>query len=262
MKKQQKITSVIVLIVITLYALQAIYTHVMKVPQIAIIGYHHIVPDEDKTAYYKHNMWVNSLSSFERQMQYLYDEGYQSITLDELYDWYCGTITLPEKSVVITFDDGFYSSIQFAQPVMAQYGFTGSVFVIGSLIDENRTDYIADKRQHASTEDMQNNIGLKFYAHSYDLHKKTPDFKVDILTKDALTADTLKEKDNVDITYYAYPYGHYNPMIQKVLKEQGVQLAFGYNENRKARLDDDRYAIPRFNVNAYTRLDVFAQMVK
>ena len=64
------------------------------------------------------------------------------------------------------------------------------------------------------------------------------------------------------ITFDAYPYGQYNKRIQKILKDKGTRLAFGYNENRKAKHSDDSYALPRFNVNAYTRLDVFRAMLE
>ena len=63
-------------------------------------------------------MWVSSLSSFEEQMKLLHDEGYQSVTLDELHAWYKEEIQLPKKRVVITFDDGFYSTSAFVKPIL------------------------------------------------------------------------------------------------------------------------------------------------
>lgn len=81
------------------------------------------------------------------------------------------------------------------------------------------------------------------------------------MTKEALQIDTQKEASLVSTEFYAYPYGKYNPLIQEVLKQHGTKLAFGFNENRKASRQDDPYALPRFNVNAYTKLDVFYQMV-
>lgn len=263
MSRQKRITWVIVVVSLILYSGQLLYTYTHPKASITILGYHHIVPDKDKETYYKHNMWVNSLSSFDAQMKLLKEEGYHSVTLDEVYEWKMGRKQLDEKSVVITFDDGFYSSIAFAKPVLETYGFEGSVFVIGSLIDEKRTTYVPQIRQHASSKDMKETTStLKFYAHSYDLHEKNGDFKVNQLQKPALVEDVKKENKLVSTTYFAYPYGKYNPLIQEVLKENKTKLAFGYNENRKATLDDDSYALPRFNVNAYTRLDVFKQMLK
>ena len=262
--KKQKNRWIVLLIgmFVIAYGLQIVYHQMTRVDEVPIIGYHHIVEDQDKEAYYKNNMWVNTLSSFEAQMKLLHDEGYHSVTMEELYQWRMGEKELDPKSIVITFDDGFYSSIYYAQPILEKYGFTGTVFVIGSQIDNNRTGYIPQKRQHASLQDMEDVKNMEFYSHSYDLHHKKDGFKVDLLNKEELMADTQKEKDLVSIDYYAYPYGKYNDNIQQVLQESGTKLAFGFNENRKAKITDDPYALPRFNVNAYTKLDVFLQMIE
>ena len=70
-----------------------------------------------------------------------------------------------QKSIAITFDDGFYSTTKFAQPVLKRYGFTGSVFVIGSAIDEQHGPYDPKLRQHASHADMQDERVLRSISH-------------------------------------------------------------------------------------------------
>lgn len=105
-------------------------------------------------------------------MKLLQEKGYHSITLDDVYAWKQGKKKLDAKSVVITFDDGFYSTTKFAQPVLKRYGFTGSVFVIGSAIDEHHGPYKPSIRQHASHADMKDEQVLQYYSHSYNLHHK------------------------------------------------------------------------------------------
>lgn len=261
MHKQRNITAYIIVSIMIAYLLQVSYVKMHPRPSIAVLGYHHIIPDDDKAQFYPHSMWVNTLSSFKDQMQYLYDHGYQALDLDTFYDWQQGKRELDGKYVVITFDDGFLSNNLFAEPVLQNYGFTGSVFVIGSQIADQSETYNPSIRQHASMDDMKQDTILSFYAHSYDLHKKEPKAMVQMLDKAQLREDTELMAALLPITYYAYPYGQYNGNIQEVLKESGVRMAFSYNENRKATRDDDLYAIPRFNVNAYTRLDVFIQMM-
>lgn len=260
MIKKQWIKLCIIVLFIS-YGIQIVWQKNHEVSEIPIIGYHHIVEDKDKELYYKRNMWVNSLSSFEEQMKLLHDKGYHSVTLDDVYEWRMGRKKLDDKSIVITFDDGFYSSIKYAQPILEKYGFEGSVFVIGSEIAKNRVKYKPNIRQHASLEDMENVPCMEFYSHSYDLHHKKGGFKVNLLNEEQLIKDIKKEASYVSIDYYAYPYGKYNDLIQKVLKKEGTKLAFGFNENRKAKITDNPYALPRFNVNAYTKLDVFYQMI-
>lgn len=193
-------------------------------------------------------------------MRYLHEQGYHTLTLDEVYAWKKGKKKLAAKSVVITFDDGFLSSIHYAQPILKKYGFTGTVFAIASDIKEHKA-YDDTKRQHASLDDIKNS-SLQFYSHTYDLHHKNQGFAIDQLDKEGLRKDMEKSNALVSSDYLAYPYGHYNDAIIEVLKEQGTKLAFGFNENRKATLSDDDYKLPRFCVNRYTRLEVFQAMLE
>lgn len=266
MKKQKRNVIILICILCLFYIGNVAYTKTKaKESKLTILGYHHIVPDTDKEKYYKNNMWVGSLSSFEAQMKLLHDEGYQSMSLDEVYAWKKGEKELPAKAVVITIDDGFYSTVKFMAPVLNKYGFTAASFVIGSAIPKQHAPYRRDIRQHAALSDMLNQNDIQFYSHSYDLHKKgraNGDFAVNMKTREQLIEDTRKEKALVSIEYYAYPYGKYNPLIQKVLKDAGTKLAFGFNENRKATRKDSDYGLPRFCVNGYTKLDVFKAMLE
>lgn len=245
-----------------LYGIQIGYTNWKNPDELLIIGYHNIAPDKDKEAYFKHSMWTASLSSFKAQMKLLHDLGYHSVTLDDVYAWRMGKKKLDPKSFAITFDDGFLSSKKLVEPILKSYGFQGSVFVIGSLIDNHHGPYDPSKRQHTSRKDMEDQETLHFYAHTYGLHHKTSKgAMLDTVSKKTMIRDCEKEKKVVSMRYYAYPYGAYNDTIQDVLKQQGTLLAFSFNENRKVRKNDDPYALPRFCVNGYTTLDVFRAML-
>lgn len=263
MKKKTNITRIIVLLIALLYGANVLYHTVQKTDGVMIIGYHHVAADQDKEKYFKNSMWTASLSSFKEQMKLLHDLGYKSATLDDVYAWRMGKKKLDEKTVVITFDDGFLSSKELCEPILKEYGFTASVFVIGSKIDNHHGAYDASKRQHLSLADMKEQTTLSYFSHSYDLHHKDAQgFKINQLDKAALKKDCQQEKELVSTSYVAYPYGKSNPLMHEVLQEEGTLLGFGFNENRKARLDDDPYNLPRFCVNAYTRIDVFRTMLE
>lgn len=265
-KKQKRMATMLVIVLCFLYIGNVLYVKTkVKNSEIAIIGYHHIVPDKDKEKYYKNNMWVGSLSSFEAQMKLLHEEGYKSATLDEVYAWKKGKKELPAKTVVITVDDGFYSVVKFIAPVLKKYGFTAASFVIGSAIDNHHGSYKANMRQHASLADMKDQSTIQFYAHSYKLHykeKTNGGFAVDKKTREELLKDTQQEKALVSVKYYAYPFGKSNTRMHDVLKQEGTKLAFAFNENRKATKKDNDYTLPRFCVNGYTKLDVFRAMLE
>ena len=106
--RQRKQGLLLFCVLLVLYAGNAVVNAFETEESIPIIGYHHIVPDADKKAYFATNMWVVSLSDFEQQMKLLQEKGYHSVTLDDVYAWKKGKKKLDAKSVVITFDDGFF----------------------------------------------------------------------------------------------------------------------------------------------------------
>ncbi|MEG1732949.1 MAG: polysaccharide deacetylase family protein [Longicatena sp.] len=264
MHKQMKKGILLVVCFFVVYGAQVMYTKSKGTrEELVVLGYHHIVPDKDKETYYKNDMWVVSCSDFEQQMKLAHDLGYQSISLEQVYNWKEEGGSLPAKSFVVSFDDGFYSTTKFAQPILEKYGFKGNVFVIASSIAKESPQYNPSKKQHASLSDMSDTSVLQYYSHSFDLHhKSSKGFKVDLLTKSALQEDVENANKFVSSTYYAYPYGKYNDKIQQVLKENHTKLAFSYNENRKVKRSDDNFALPRFNVNGFTNIDVFLQMLE
>lgn len=79
--RQRKQGLLLFCVLLVLYAGNAVVNAFETEDSIPIIGYHHIVPDADKKAYFATNMWVVSLSDFEQQMKLLQEKGYHSITL-------------------------------------------------------------------------------------------------------------------------------------------------------------------------------------
>lgn len=135
-----------------------------------IVMYHHISP--------KSKLWgeyVISPDQFERDMSYLKEQGYTSITSEELIAWYDGTGELPEKPVMITFDDGYESTEAYALPILEKYGFTAVVAVIGSVAQQytDLPDHMLDY-SHMSWEmiaELDAGDVLEIQCHSYNMHK-------------------------------------------------------------------------------------------
>ena len=85
---------------------------------INVLAYHHVVPDEEKEKMWKNNLDVMALSIFESHMKYLSENDYHTLTLDELYQWKVNDANIPEKSIVLTFDDAYTSVLEYVQPVL------------------------------------------------------------------------------------------------------------------------------------------------
>lgn len=262
--RNNKILMTITMIFFIMYSLALIAYKINAsdtTDSIAIIGFHNIVSEKDKQLYHKNNMWVDSVDEFEKKMKFLYEQGYTSLSLDELYNWYKGEIEIPEKSIVITFDDGYYASSFLIPEILAKYDFVGTTFVVGSSL-EMEHEWDGSTIQFMNVDDMKDQSIMKYYSHTYGLHGKDQgEFLIEKSNENEIEQDFELQKAFVDNTYLAYPYGYYNDKIISVLPTKGVKLAFGYNENRKAKKTDNIYTIPRFAITSYTNMETFKAML-
>jgi peptidoglycan/xylan/chitin deacetylase (PgdA/CDA1 family) len=103
--------------------------------------YHYVEPWPSQASTVRKNLTVQP-DDFAAQMQYLHDHGYVTVSLYDLVYALALGWRLPEKAVVLTFDDGYRTLTQYAVPVVEQYGYTGTVFVITELMDKGLEEYL------------------------------------------------------------------------------------------------------------------------
>lgn len=230
------------------------YKHLHYQNGLAILGYHNIVSDEQKANEYKNDIYSMSLSKFEKQMACLYEQGYHTLTLDEVYDWYYNNKEIPEKSVVITFDDGRSSFNKYVKEIMEKYQFHATCFAIGffTITDPQGTDNL-------SKEDMVDDDYVSYYSHSFNMHSTCGLLKkkIETMSKEEIEQDFDANQGLIDATYFAYPYGRSTKIAREVLVEKQVKLAFGYGQNRKATKQDDPYLLPRFLMYSFMNEEWF-----
>ena len=223
-----------------------------KASKIPVLLYHHILPKEDikKCGWHK-NGSVLSVEAFEKQMDYLNEKGFYTATLDELQNFIDGDITLPTRTVVITFDDGYLSNGIYAYPIMKKHGFKGTIFLIGSAGDKEPQPFNPKTLEfiNINTIDKYKDV-FDFQSHTYDLHQMDSKDKPLLLISDEkkIIEDITKSKEQLNAKYLAYPYGKYNEDSIKYLQKVGYEMAFtvkpGYIEK-----DSHKYELPRFIVS-------------
>jgi peptidoglycan/xylan/chitin deacetylase (PgdA/CDA1 family) len=76
-----------------------------------------------------------SYKKFEDQMRWLKKHSFVTVTLSDLYDYIYNGKKMPERSVILTFDDGYVDNWIFAYPIMKKYGFKGTIFVNPEFAD-------------------------------------------------------------------------------------------------------------------------------
>ena len=89
---------------------------------IPVLMYHKIGDDKDNDAVIREDL-------FREQMKFLKDNGYNPLTMNQLYEYVVNGAAVPEKPVVLTFDDGYADTYSIVYPLMKEYGFAATVFI-------------------------------------------------------------------------------------------------------------------------------------
>lgn len=250
-KKNLLIISALLTILIVLIALY----HEQRVP---ILGYHAFY--KDKSELKEDNPeFINDIKNFEKQMKYLRDHNYKTLTLDEFYDWKKGKIDIPRKSVLVTIDDGSLSNYMYAFPILKKYNINAVVFYIGKVSKDNGVDKgtIYDTMSLELIEKCKKEYpNIEFESHSYNLHGKAST----LFTKEEKEKDVKEMSKLGEYKYYAFPFGVYDEDMIKILKDNNYKMAFsfGYDDGyRKARKSDDDYHVARLNISNYVSFSKF-----
>ncbi len=157
---------------------------------------------------------------FREQMKYLKDTGYTTLTLNELYNFLAYNKPVPDKSVVITFDDGYKDNYENAFPILKEFGFRATVFMITSSINNDKNFLTSSQLK------QMDSYGIDIESHTVNHNKLdglTCDKQIQTL-KDS--KEFLEKLLNKKVEYIAYPYGKWNENAIKALKTEGYSMAF------------------------------------
>lgn len=205
---------------------------------VPILAYHNF----SKTSASK---MVITESAFEEQMKFLKENGYNVITLDQLLDFMDFKEQIPEKSVVITIDDGWKSNIDITFPVLRKYGFPATLFVYTDFIggkkamtweqikklEEEGFDIQCHTKIHRNLTKLKKEESFNEYFHSLEREISHP-------------KRVIKRKLGKECTYLAYPYGETDNLVIALLKKYGYRAAFTVNRGGNP-LFIDNYRINR-----------------
>jgi len=191
---------------------------ILEKPQVPVLCYHRI-DNETKGDY------SITPSTFEAHMKALSDSGYTSIQPAQLYDYLVYNKNIPDKSVMITFDDSRTEHFTIAAPVMEKYGFRGVFFIM--TITLNKKNYM-DTTQIAALAARGHEIGLHSMDHTMATKYKTDtDWETNVI-KPIKKLSHITQKP---IDYWAYPNGVFNTESAAKLQEH-FKLSFILSQKR------------------------------
>lgn len=210
-------------------------------PQVPILCYHQIrnwVATDGKMG----KDYIVPIAEFKSQMKMLADSGYQTILPDQLYDYLVYGAKLPEKPIMLTFDDTKLDQYTNALPELKKYGFKGVFFIM--TVSLGKPNYMS-KAQVKELSDAGHVIG----SHTYD-HQNVKKYQGDDwVTQIEKPTKTLKEITGKDVKYFAYPFGLWNKEAIPELKKRGFTSAFILAEKRDE--NDPLFTIRRIIASGY-----------
>ncbi|RYY16772.1 MAG: polysaccharide deacetylase family protein [Chitinophagaceae bacterium] len=182
--------------------------------EIPVICFHHISKSSDRQ-----NMLFTSVKSLEADLRLLYASGYQTISPEQLYDYYINGKSIPEKSIMITFDDGNLDQFSMAIPILQNFNFKAVFFIM--TVTVGKKNYLSED-QIRSLIEMGHSIGGHTWDHQDVKSLKSKDLHWQVERPKAY----LEGLTGRPVIAFAYPYGSWNEKIIPGLKKYGFKLAF------------------------------------
>ena len=222
---------------------------------IAVLMFHYFFDDTIGESGPDSNYYEKSL--FEQDLKYLSENNYYFPTFKELRKYVDGELKLPQKSVIITMDDGHVDNYTIAYPLAVQYKVPITMFVVTSWTNPN------DDLQ----KDMRNTGYVYMMSHTHEMHEggcSGEQHGARILCIDhAAGVQDLKTAAEMtgNSDALAYPTGDNNAHSRAIVEEAGISLAFTV-EYGKVRVGADPLTLPRVRINQGNSLDYFVSAIQ
>jgi len=220
-----------------------------------VLMYHKVndIPDNPTTV---------PVGRFDEQLVQLRELGYRVVDLDAVLDFYALGTPLPERAVLITFDDGYRDTLENATPVLASHGFPAVIFVpVAFMDDETPLPHelrLAARGVHNPTLDWGlvrelDAGGVRVESHGI-AHRPLAEVPLDEAVREiAFSKLKLEERLGRPVRSYAYVKGseaHFHPVHESILKQAGYELAFT-SISRANGPSTDPFRLGRYNVEPY-----------
>ncbi|HDD23886.1 MAG TPA: polysaccharide deacetylase family protein [Chloroflexi bacterium] len=222
---------------------------------VPILMYHYVSelpPDADSL---RRDLTV-SPEDFEAQLAYLAEAGYHPITLTDLTLYLTQGYPLPDKPVILTFDDGYADAYTVVFPLLLKYGFPGTFFVLATPTHFESPGYMTWKQMKEMSE-----AGMDIQAHGRD-HVDLRGRSYDYLVYQIVGAQEAIQYHTGRLPrFFCYPSGRYDADVIAVLKSAGywgaVTTEWGYTHTR-----DNLFMLPRIRIRGSDTLESFVEKLE
>lgn len=215
---------------------------------IAVLNYHFFYDPATQTC---DETICLKVEKFREHLEYLKNNGYKTLTMKEFVNWMYGKIELPEKSVLITVDDGAMGTGKHNGnhliTLLEEYKMHATLFLIAGWWDISNYE----------------SPYLEVQSHTFDMHKYGDCGKGQLVCAnyDEAKADLQKSLDIIkDNTSFCYPFYRYDDEAIQAIKDLGFKAAF-VGGNVKAKRSNNKYLIPRYPITSDITLQDFINKI-
>ena len=188
-----------------------------------------------------------TVDRFREQLEFLRNNNYQVVSLEQLVDSLKGGSRLPDRAVVITIDDGYRSVYTKAWPVLKQYGYPFTVFVYVQNTENKHWNYLTwdqIKEMKAAGVDLQNHgfahDHMAFKPSEMNMDEYKAWIRADLAVSTKILSEELKERPR----FFAVPYGEYNRTVLDEIRSFGYEAILLQDPGSVSK-DTNPFAIPR-----------------
>lgn len=206
-----------------------------------------------------------SIKAFAEQMEYLHNNGYTCITLEDAETAYKRN-DFDDKTFCITFDNGLFSQYKYAIPILNKYSWKATFFVPTLAIGEKKhkkltdtfgldilpTDKMMDWKQLEVLVKKDHFVQSQGYSHHRDCMKSNDRIEVEVFESKHVLENML----GYEIEYFAFPFGTYNTYVIQNLKQANYQMSFS-NFPGVLTSSTDIYRTPRIAVHNEDTIEIF-----
>ncbi len=246
---------------------------------IPILMYHALLRDNSRQ-----NAYVISPDLFESDLRYLKEHGYTCVVMQDLLDYVHSGKDLPEKPVMLTFDDGYYNNYVYAFPLLEKYNAKIVISPIASMTEKySQSGEKNPYYSHITWEmirEMVDSGRVEIQNHSYNLHtntwkrhgaSKNPSESTEayarVLEEDLLRAQRLfSEYADVNPTTFTFPFGAYSQVSTQILRDLGFSATLTCESRMNTVVfgdPDSLFGLGRFRRKNYVSSeDFFANKLK
>ncbi|WPG21650.1 polysaccharide deacetylase family protein [Kosakonia cowanii] len=232
-----------------------------------VLTYHHILHDEENSRF-RHTSTTTSVRAFTNQMTWLRDQGYATLSMYQLEGYVRNRMNLPARAVVITFDDGLKSVSRYAYPILRQYGFKATAFIISSRIKLKPQKWDPKSLQFMSVSEL-NGIRDVFdvQSHTHFLHR-VDDARHPILFSrsyhnilfDFKRSRRALAQFNPHVLYLSYPFGGYDDKAVKAANDAGFHMAVT-TVRGKVKPGDNPFLLKRLYILRTDSLETMSRLI-